>query len=481
MNYKALSRIIGVFLIFHSLGLIPPIIVSAFYADGQILDFFYPLLFSLGCGLILWLPNANNKSDLHRHEGFLVVAAFWFILTAVSALPFILGPHLGFVDSFFEAASAFTTTGATVITGLDKMPRSLLFYRQELQWLGGMGIIVLAVALLPLLRMGGMQLYRAETPGPMKDEKITPRIAHTTRIFWLIYLLITTLCTLSYWAAGMSLFDAISHSMSTVSTGGFSTHDASMSYFHSFSIELITIVFMFLGALNFSMHYLAIHKRSIRVYFTNPEVVVFTSIILITIAVASIKLYLDNTYPEYLSALRHTAFITVSIITSTGYTTETFSSWTPFVVTLLFLISFIGGCSGSTAGGMKVIRVILLVKQGYREILRLIHPNIIMSLKIQKRAFPDSVTNGVWGFFALYIAVFSMAMLAIMASGVDQVTAFSAVTSAMNNLGPGLGTISSTFQSLNEWNKMILAICMLLGRLELFTILILLTPAFWRR
>lgn len=481
MRYKPLFRIIGFFLIFHSIGLLPPIFISLYYSDGQVLDFFYPLLFSLCIGLILWHPNRKDSTELLRHEGFLIVASFWFILTLVSALPFIIGPHLGFIDSFFEAASAFTTTGATILIGLDNLPRSILFYRQELQWLGGMGIIVLAIAILPVLRMGGMQLYRAETPGPMKEEKLTPRIAQTTQIFWLIYLLMTSLCAISYWFAGMSIFDSISHSMSTISTGGFSTHDASIGYFNSVSIELITVFFMYMGAINFSIHYLAIFKNNFTHYFSNPEVKVFNFIILATILIISTKLLYDNTYPNYLHALRHSLFTTVSVITSTGYATENFSVWPPFVYTLLFFISFIGGCSGSTAGGIKVIRFILLIKQGYREILRLIHPAAIFPLKIKERIYQDSVTSGVWGFFALYVAVFSLAMLALIAGGVDQVTAFSAVASAINNLGPGLGEISSSFQSLSDWNKLILAFCMLLGRLELFTILILLTPTFWRR
>ncbi len=481
MQFKALSRIIGVFLIFHSLGLLPPIFVSIYYSDGQLLDFLYPLMFSLICGVSLWGPFRHDTSELRRHEGFLVVAAFWFILSTLSALPFIIGPHLNFADSFFEAASAFTTTGATVVTHLDNLPRSLLFYRQELQWLGGMGIIVLAVAILPLLRMGGMQLYRAETPGPLKDEKLTPRIAHTARIFWLIYLFMTLICASSYWLAGMTLFDAICHSMSTVSTGGFSTHDASIGYFNSFSIELITILFMYLGALNFSIHYLAIYTKNFRCYLTNPEIQIFTLIIILVILITSLKLYFDHTYPTFTETLRHTTFLTVSIISSTGYTTENFTIWPLFVITLFFFISFIGGCSGSTAGGMKIIRFILLVKQGYREIIRLIHPSIVMPLKIKGRAYEDSVLSGVWGFFSLYVAVFSLVMLVLMAGGLDQVTAFSAVATSMNNLGPGLGGVSENFQHIDDWQKLTLAVCMLLGRLELFTVLILLTPAYWRR
>jgi len=481
MRYPALSRIIGSFLIVHSLGLLPPIFVSYHYVDGQILDFFYPLVISLTFGLALWFPFRKDKSELRRHEGFLIVAAYWFILSTVSALPFIIGPHLNFVDSFFEAVSAFTTTGSTIITNLNILPPSILFYRQELQWLGGMGIIVLAVAILPYLRMGGMQLYRAETPGPLKDEKFTPRIAHTASIFWVVYLLLTVLCAISYYIAGMSLFDSVSHSMSTVSTGGFSTYNESISYFNSFSIELITVFFMYLGALNFSVHYIALHKKNLKFYFSNPEIVVFTLIIFISICIISLRLYSSNSYDTYLESFRHTLFISVSVITSTGYTTENFSLWPAFVVTFLFFLSFIGGCSGSTAGGMKVIRIMLLIKQGYREVLRLIHPAIVMPLKIKGHIYDDSVLNGVWGFFALYVAVFSLAILTLMLGGLDQITAFSAVATSLNNLGPGLGDLSLNFQSLNDWHKILLSICMLLGRLELYTILIIITPNFWRR
>lgn len=481
MQYRALSRIIGVFFTLYTISLMPPILISLYYNDGQYLDFLFPLLLSLTCGLLLWIPFRNDVSDLRRHEGFLVVASFWIIMSTVSALPFIIGPHLNFINSFFEAASAFTTTGATVLSGLDTMPPSILFYRQELQWLGGMGIIVLAVAVLPLLRMGGMQLYRAETPGPLKDEKLTPRIAHTARIFWFIYVSMTISCAFAYWLAGMSLFDAICHSMSTVSTGGFSTHDSSIGYFNSVPIEIITTIFMFLGAINFSIHYLAIYKKNLVSYLTNPEVRIFSLIIFIVVLINSLKLSLSDTYPTYLESLRHTTFLTMSVITSTGYTTESFSVWPAFIVTFLFFLSFIGGCSGSTAGGMKVIRVMLMAKQGYQEIIRLIHPKIILPLKIKGRVYDEAVLSGVRGFFALYVAVFSLAMLLLMLGGLDQVTAFSAVATSMNNFGPGLGEVAANFQNITDWQKIILAICMLLGRLELFTILILLTPGFWKR
>ena len=481
MEYKLILRILGVFLILHSLALIPPIGLALYDDDGQLHDFLYTLAVTLGSGTLLWTLFRNAKGELGRHDGFLIVAAFWLVLSAMSAIPFILGPHLDFVDAFFEAASAFTTTGATVIVGLDALPRSVLFYRQELQWFGGMGIIVLAVAILPLLGMGGMQLYRAETPGPFKDEKLTPRIAHTAQSFWFIYIGMTLLCALCYVLSGMSVFDAITHSFATISTGGFSTHDASIDHYQNLPIELVTEFFMFMGALNFSVHYLALHKRDVRAYWHNPEIKLFTLIVAGVILVSAVILKYHHTYPDFFTALRHSAFQTISIITSTGYTTENFAEWPVLLPVLLIFISFIGGCSGSTAGGMKVIRFMLLFKQGHRNLLQLIHPAIIKPIKIFGRVVPESVSSSVWGFFALYVAIFTFAMLLLMAGGADQVTAFSAVATTMNNLGPGLGEVTSNFTVMNDWQKVILTLCMILGRLELFTLLILLTPAFWRR
>lgn len=481
MQIQGVLRILGVFLIIHSIGLLPPIFLSWYYTDHQLNDFLIPLLLTLGSGLILWFNFRNNKRELRRHEGFLVVAGFWVVLSAFSALPFVIGPHMQFADAFFEATSAFTTTGATVITHIDALPKSVLFYRQELQWLGGMGIIVLAVAVLPILGMGGMQLYRAETPGPMKDDKLTPRIAHTARTFWLIYLALTFFSASAYLIAGMTPFDAIAHSMSTVSSGGFSTHDNGLNYYNSLPIEIITEIFMFLGAVNFSIHFLAIHNRDIGAYIKNPEFRVFAKIILIIILTSSLMLYFNHTYESYAESLRHSAFQTVSIITSTGYTTQDFSFWPTFLPFMFILSSFIGGCSGSTAGGMKVVRIMLLVKQGYHEILLLIHPAIVHRITISGRVLSTTVTDAVWGFFSLYIAAFVIALLLLLAGGLDQVTAFSAVATCMNNLGPGLGDVTSNFQSLQGWEKYILIFCMLLGRLEVMTLLVILTPSFWRR
>ncbi len=481
MRLLAVLRILGVFMALHSLGMLPPLILSLIYDDGQYRDFLYPMLFTLAVGVALWVLLQQQQKELRRHEGFLIVALFWLVLSAVSALPLVMGPHLDFAEAFFEATSAFTTTGATVMTGLDALPRSVLFYRQELQWFGGIGIIVITIALLPLLGIGGMQLFRAETPGPMKDEKLTPRIAHTARIFSLIYLGLTVSCIVGYLLAGMSTFDAVVHSFSTLSTGGFATHDSSMAYHKSLAVEIITEVFMLLGAMNFSIHFLAMRQRSLRAYIANAEVATFLLIVAGVIALITLVLTLSHTYASVFTALRHASFTTISVITSTGYTTEDFSVWPTFVPVLLILISFIGGCSGSTAGGMKVIRVMLLFKQGYHEILQLIHPKVVRPIRISGQVFSSDVLSGVWGFFALYVAIFCIAMLVLMAGGLDQITAFSAVATCINNMGPGLGEVSVNFKSIADWQKLILALCMLLGRLEIFTLIVLFMPSFWRR
>jgi len=325
-----------------------------------------------------------------------------------------------------------------------------------------------------------MQLFRAETPGPFKDEKLTPRIAHSAQHFWVIYIGLTLACIVGYVLSGMSLFDAVAHSFSTLSTGGFSTHDASMAYFHSLPVEIVTEVFMFLGALNFSIHFLVFRRLNLRYYVTNPEVLAFTLIVAGAVLVGAAVLYFEHTYASFLTALRNSAFTTISVITSTGYTTQNFAAWPTMLPAFMMFISFIGGCSGSTAGGMKVIRVMLLFKQGYRELLQLIHPAMVRPVKIAGRPVPPAATMGIWGFFAWYVALFVLAMLLLMAGGMDQVTAFSAVTTCINNMGPGLGKVAANFQDIDNYQKIILSMCMLIGRLEIFTLLVLLSPTFWK-
>lgn len=480
MRSITIRSVLGVFLIIYSAALLPPIAVSIYYNEHEAGHFSEVLLITFSLGLASWLSARGKLVDLRRREGFLIVALFWVVMSLLSALPFIFGNILGFTDAVFEAASAFTTTGATVLTGLDHLPRSLLFYRQELQWLGGMGIIVLAVAILPILGIGGMALYKAETPGPMKEEKLTPRITHSARTFWGLYLGLTIACGVGYWLAGMTPFDALAHSLSTVSTGGFSTHDASMGYFQSASIEAVADLFMLLGGINFSIHFLAWRTRSLRGYFKDNEVIVYFSLVFFISMLIALVLD-ENMVYSGLQGIRHSVFQVISIMTSTGFTSQDFSVWPTFIPVLLFFISFIGGCSSSTAGGMKVMRIIIIAKQGLENIKKLIHPNLVSTVKINGIALADHTKHAVWGFFALYIVTFVFYMLALMADGMDQVTAFSAVATTLNNTGPGLGLITSNFQGVDDFGKWLLTSAMLMGRLEIFTLLVLLTPAYWKR
>ena len=479
MRFRQIQQIMGIFLLIFSLTLIIPMLMSIGYDDGQLLDFVDSFMVASIAGLVLWLPVRNVRAELRAREGFIIVALFWAVFGMISALPFIIGPHLSFTDSVFESISAFTTTGATVIVGLDHLPPSVLFYRQQLQWYGGMGIVVLAVAVLPMLGVGGMQLYRAETPGPAKDEKIAPRIVRSAQTLWLIYVAMTVACALLYWIAGMSLFDAVGHAFSTISTGGFSTHDASMAYFNNPWIEVIAIVFMLMGAINFGVHFMVLKGRSPRYYLRDTEVRVFLIFVFILILVITIRLMQAGVHTSFFEALRYASFTLVSVVTSTGFATEDFSVWPLSLPALLILSSFVGGCAGSTAGGMKVVRFIILIKQGKREIDHLIHPRMVGELKVGGRVVSERVMSAVWGFFAAYVGVFSIIMLLLMATGLDQVTAFSAVATCMNNLGPGLGEVTSNFVVVSDTAKWLLSLAMLMGRLEIFTLLVLLMPEFW--
>jgi trk system potassium uptake protein TrkH len=409
---------------------------------------------------------------------------FWTVLGSIGALPFIFAnePDLSWTDSFFESFSALTTTGATVIVGLDDLPKSILFYRHLLQWMGGMGIIVLAVAILPLLGIGGMQLYKAEVPGPVKDTKVTPRIAETAKALWYIYFMLTTACALAFYFAGMDAFDAICHSFSTIAIGGFSTHDASLGYFDSPLINVICAVFLLIAAVNFSLHFAAFSWRGInfKIYFRDAEFKVLIAVQLVLTAICFITLYQSGIYDSAEQTLDYAFFQVVSISTTAGFGTESFHSWPLFLPILLIFSSFIGGCAGSTGGGMKVIRLILLVLQGSRELKRLIHPKAMYSIRIGSNALPDRIIDAVWGFFSAYALVFVVCMVILMAMDMDAITAFSATAASLNNLGPGLGDVASNYANVSDGAKWVLVVAMLFGRLEVFTLLVLFTPTFWK-
>ena len=483
MHFAIIQRIMGQFLMLFSITLLPPVIIDLLYQEGAAKAFFFSYLFLLAVGFLLFIPVKNKRADLRLRDGFVVVFLFWLVLGVAGALPFYLYENLdiSITDALFESISGLTTTGATVLVGLDELPHGILFYRQELQWLGGMGIIVLAVAVMPMLGIGGMQLYKAEAPGPIKDSKLRPRIAETAKALWYIYLGLTVACALAYWVAGMDLFDAVSHSFSTVAIGGFSTHDASMGYFNSRAIEAVAVVFMFLGAVNFALHFSVVRSKSLMPYLRDSEFRLYASLLLVIITLSVYALYTQSVEHDLPQAVREGIFQAVSIATTSGFVTTDYANWPVFVPVLLLFASFVGGCAGSTGGGIKVIRVLLLIRQGQREIMRLIHPSAQVVVKVGKQPVDNAIINAVWGFFAAYVALFALIMLILMFNGLDQITAFSAVAATMNNLGPGLGDVSLNYASLSDFNKLLLCFSMFLGRLEIFTLLVLLMPAFWRK
>ncbi len=483
MQLAVILRILGILLSLFSLTMIPPLVISLFTKDGSATPFILAFIIILFIGLLFWLPVKNFKNDLRLRDGFFVVVLFWVGLGLAGSIPLLLSnvPDLSITDAIFESISGLTTTGATIIIGIDNLPKSILFYRQELQWLGGMGIIVLAVAILPMLGIGGMQLYRAETPGPVKDTKLTPRITETAKSLWYVYLTMTIACAFSYFLAGMGFFDAIAHSFSTVSIGGFSTHDQSIGYFNNSSIESVAIFFMLASGINFSLHFLSFQNINIKPYLNDAELHAYLKILIVICIVCSSYNAIAGNYENLSEVFRDSIFQTVSIATTTGFTTANFQNWPGFIPLLLIFSCFIGACAGSTCGGIKVIRILLLFKQGIREIKRLIHPNAIFTIKIGDKPISERIIEAVWGFLAVYVIIFAILLLVLMATDIDFLTAFSALSACINNLGPGLGEVSQNYYGINEIAKWILCLAMLLGRLEIFTLLVLFTPAFWRR
>jgi len=425
-----------------------------------------------------WMVGPAPAEMGHR-EAFLVVTAAWLLLSLVGAVPFwLLGVCDGFVDGVFEAASGLTTTGATVLSGLDDMPPSILFWRSMLQWLGGIGVIVLVVAVMPFLGAGGMQLLRAEVPGPVKD-KLTTRVSETAKVLWVLYLGLTTVCALAYRWAGMGWFDAVNHAMCTVSTGGFSTHDASFGYFHAPALHALATFFMFVAGVNFALHFAAMRKGlSPRLYLADEEFRFWLAGLAALTALIGLTLVWQG-----VSGWGAVVFSTVSIATTTGFTVEDYAGWPAGTVMLMLLLMLVGGCAGSTSGGMKVVRLLLLLRHARRELLRLVHPHAVMHVKIGHRGLSAAMSQSLWGFGILYLASVFVVAAMVAWSGVDVLTALSAAAACISNTGPGLGAVgpAHNYAGLPEAAKAVLALAMILGRLEIYTVLILLVPDFWRR
>ena len=481
MHLAFVSRVLGLMLMVFSTSMLVPIIFATIYQENTLPMFFLAFTITMIVGFLSWLPARNMKGEIRIRDGFIITVLFWLVLSTFGALPFALSQetNLSFIDALFESISGLTTTGATVFTNLEDLPKSILYYRQQLQWLGGIGIVVIAVSILPMIGVGGMQIYKAETPGPIKDTKLTPRIAETANALFKIYVFLTVACAIAYWVAGMSWFDALSHSFSTISIGGFSTYDESLGHFDNNAVLTIASIFMVVSGLNFALHYTAWHARSIKSYISDPEARLFVLVILFGILVTTYFLYTTASMPNE-DILFVGVFQLISILTTTGFTTTEFHLWPSFLPFFLILLSFFGACAGSTGGGIKMGRILIMSQQVVREIYRLIHPNAVLPIKTKKHKIPERVTDGIWAFFGIYFFIFYVMVLLLLANNLDYITAWSATAASFNNLGPGLGAVAENYADLNAMSKAILCSGMLLGRLEVFTLLVVLSPTFWR-
>ena len=482
MQRQVIQRILGLLLAAFSITMLVPVVFSFIYEGESVLPFIASTLITFAAAVALWYPVRDFRDDLRLREGFLIVVLFWTVLGIFGALPFLFSPalSLGLTDSVFESISGLTTTGATVIPNLDTLPKSILFYAQSLQWLGGMESSCWRWHPATAGRRG-MQLYRAETPGPVKDNRLTPRIKETAKALWYIYLSLTVACAFSFCCRPqMSVFDAIAHSFSTVAIAG-SPPTMRASLFRQWGDRGINHPVHYIGRAPTSACTSSPGSRPALPLPAGCGVSHHMVVLVAVTVIALITLRISEVYPGLGETFGKAVFHAVSIGTTTGFTTSQFHLWPGFLPWLLVLASFIGGCAGSTGGGIKVIRVLLLVKQGLRELLRLVHPSAKIAVKIGEKAVDSRVIEAVWGFFSAYIAVFVFMLLLLMATGLDEVTAFSAVTATLNNLGPGLGDVALNYTGINGFSKWVLCLGMLLGRLEIFTLLVVLTPAFWRR
>jgi trk system potassium uptake protein TrkH len=481
----------------------PVLAVLARVLAGFAFAFLVPLLWALGdgedysaqvwaTGFVLtltagWLVGRavrRHRRELQPRDGFLLVSLVWVTLPACAAAPLMWTiPGIDWADAYFEAMSALTATGATALSGLDTLPLSVNIWRCFLQFIGGLGIILLVVAVLPLLGLGGMQLYRAETPGPLKDDKLTPRIAETARGLWTVYFALSAVCLLAYKFAGMDWPDAFMHMCTTMGLGGFSSHDASFAYWNSPLIEFVAIVFMTMAGVSFARYFAVWHHRSWRILLRDTEVQAYVLVLLGAIGILSVVLAVHGTHDTYLGSLRAAAFNVVSLATTTGYASTDYTLWPAFAPVLMIFLGCFASCAGSTGGGIKMVRMILLLKQARRELVRIIHPRVVNPVTLGGGTVPATVLAAVLAYMLIYGASIVGLTMLMLLSGLDLVSAFSAVIVCVNNIGPGLGVVgpASNFGVLNDFQLWICSFAMLIGRLELLSVLVLFTPQFWRK
>ena len=484
MGALAVIGMVGRMVLLFALLMLVPMAVAYVRHDAAEGPFIQATLITLACGGVMSLATRRFRRELVPRDGFLLVGLTWLTLPAFGALPLWLAiPGISVTDAYFEATSAFTATGATVLSGLERLPLSVNIWRHFMMWVGGLGIIVLAVAILPLLGVGGSQLFKAETAGPMKDQKLTPRIADTARVIWVTYGLMSVACLLAYRGAGMGWADAFMHMNSTVSLGGFSSYDASFGHFNSAAIEAVAMVFMLLAGVNLMMYFVVWKRRSLMPLWRNAEVRAFYFVLAASIALIVGYLMHNGTYAEWTVALRHTAFHVISIATTTGYATHDYAQWPLFAPVLMILLGTFATCAGSTGGGIKMVRMLLLIKQSMRELVRIVHPNVVNPVTLGGRAVDDKTIQSVIAFMMIYGATLTALTMVLLFSGLDVITAFTAVVACINNIGPGLGDVGPAvnYGTLTHFQTWVCTFAMLLGRLELLAVLVLFTPQFWRR
>lgn len=480
MNLSLVLNLTGIILLLTSAFMLVPLAVSFFYRGSDVSAFGISMIVTFLSGLIIsFLTRSQEKMELRHRDGFAVVTLSWVVMSLFSALPYIFsGAIPSFTDAYFEAMAGFTTTGASVMSNLESVPMGILLWRSLTQWMGGMGIIVFSLAILPMLGVGGMQLFKAEVP-EIGVEKLKPRIVDMAKSLWYIYAGITGILAALLFAAGMNVFDAICHAFTTMATGGFSTKSLSIAYYENAYIDVIITVFMFLAGMNFSLHFYALRGGLSR-FHKSSEFRFYCGVVAASIIITTINI-LDSGYPSVLTALRYAAFQVVSIVTTTGYATADYERWPVFSQMLLLCLMFFGGMVGSTGGGMKQVRILLMLKQAYREIYHLVHPHAVSALKLDDRNVPKETLGGIWGFLFLFILISVIATLLMTAIGVDIITSASTVISAMSNVGPALGYAgpAENYASIPIAGKWILTLCMLIGRLEIYTVIVLFMPIFW--
>jgi trk system potassium uptake protein len=478
------AHILGLLLAIFGVAYVLPVGCSIIMGDGLWPQFLVAAAINSGVGVVIALGTLRFRRELKARDGFLLVTLVWVLMSASATIPLLLAlPKLSFTQAFFETMSGLTTTGSTVLTGLDHLPPSLNFWRSSLQWFGGLGIIVMALAVLPLLGVGGMQLYKAEAPGPIKDEKLAPRITETAKSLWLVYATLTAAGIMSLRICGMSWFDAICHSFSVVSLGGFSTHDNSIAYFNSPAVEFVLIVLMFVASLNFARHFIALRRLSLQPYTRDPEFKAILIILAASVIAIAVLLTWHGVYPGFFTSLRHSAFNVVSMATTTGFVTQDYSTWPVFAPIWMLFLSCIVCSTGSTGGGIKMFRTLLLARQAGRELKLLVHPSAMASVRIGGRVIPDRVADAVLGFIFLYFMTVALLTFALLISGLDFDSSFSAIVAGINNMAHGLGTVGPVrnYHSLTVFQTWVCTCAMLLGRLEIFSVIVLFTPAFWRK